>query len=163
MNPEYILAYTDGAVSKNGKEGAVGGMGVYFPSDMIENISETYVASKNGDLPATNNRTEFIAIYLCIQKVYRLGYKCNIAIVSDSLLCIRTFLEWLPKWKITGEWKSKKNIELILKIQDLIDKYPGKIMFLHIRGHGKEKRLDRIKYIPGNKKADELAVSAKNL
>lgn len=164
MSDSYILAYTDGACSGNGTKNATGGMGVHFACDNIEDISETYDIKKRNISP-TNITTEFLAIYLCIQKAYRIGNIKDLYIVTDSINAVNTFLFWLPSWIKKGEeeLKKKKNLDIIMMIRKLMDKCKPKfkILFLHIRGHGKEKREDRKKYIKGNKVADKLAVAAK--
>jgi ribonuclease HI len=155
-----ILVYTDGACSRNGKKNSIGGMGVHFPSDNIEDISEKYDIKKR-NIPPTNISTELLAIYLCIKKLINLGIKKTLVIVTDSLFSINVFVNYLNSWIINNKLKGKKNLKLIFLIRKIMTEYKEKILFIHVRGHKKEKRYDRIKYILGNEIADKLAVKAK--
>jgi ribonuclease HI len=149
-----INVYTDGSLIRKGKE-IFCGYGIYFPNGEYKSISRPFIHT-----PITNNRAELYAILktinLCniINKNRILNKEIEIKTVniySDSEYSIKTFNEWLPKWK-----KNKKpylNSDIIDEIDDFIQYSPFKINFIHIYAHTNKNDAHSI----ANSKADELA------
>lgn len=139
--------YCDGSCLNNGKPNARAGYGIYF--------GEKDPRNKAGKLPGslqTNNRGELMAILESL-KICPTG---DLEVITDSNLAVKTFTEWINTWKKTNWWKSKdwthkdakKNCDLILEIDNLIQSRQGKVKFTHVYGHRDNK---------GNIEADRLA------
>jgi len=157
-----VIIYTDGACSGNGKSGAIGGIGVYCPLVSSNGISIGY---KN----VTNNIMELMAIKWAIEYIDQTLDK---EIYTDSMYSINIFETWLQSWIKKGICNEKKNMTLILSMQNSIDNHIGKIKFVHLRGHCKSCELLYKNNLPsdtrpehihchGNIIADHLATDAK--
>lgn len=145
------IVWTDGSCFKNGKKnrGFIGcGIGIFYADKDPRNLSEVFPMEN-----PTNQRAELYAI---LKAVKNNVYENNLLeIRSDSMYSINSITNWSKKW-IKNGWKASngkdvKNQDIIKPILSLIKKRPGKIEFVHVRGHSGDY---------GNDQADELAVLA---
>ena len=126
--PDYYV-YTDGSCSKNGKLGAVAGIGIYFGKNDVRNVSER-IAGKQ-----TNNTAELGAIerlYGIIEGDILAAKK--IGVISDSeyaIRCVKSYGKRCEK----EEWKKDMpNKELVKRVYEL---YRDKtnVKFMHVMAH----------------------------
>ncbi|CAK3878867.1 Ribonuclease H [Lecanosticta acicola] len=167
-----IRIYTDGSSLGNGQVGSMAGVGVYFGSGDMRNISEPLQGSKQ-----TNQRAELTAIIRALEISPK---DRKIVIVSDSKYSIDCVTNWFHNWQRNG-WvnssrKPVENKDLIQKIIDMLeerfqlnqhrmdegenapiadkrahwDRGPGGVRFEWVKGHDKDE---------GNNAADDLAVA----
>lgn len=142
-----LYVFTDGATSENGKENAVGGIGVHFTTENIKeqlDIKDICERYSDPNHTVTNNRCELLAILRAFESIYKQKlYKQydSICIYSDSNLCVQSLNEWILKWKKCN-WKTASNTPV--KNQDLIkpiDSYRAlcpNVLLKHCRAHQKE-------------------------
>lgn len=155
MEDKIIKVFTDGSCLRNGKKNAKAGIGIYFPNDFLNNISEEFTCS-----PITNQRAELYAILVTLNLIVEKVEFDKIIVYTDSLYSIKCLTEWIKKWE-KQEWKTStnkpvKNLDIILPIHKIIAKYNKKIVFKHVKSHtGKQDFKSK-----GNDKADKLATSA---
>lgn len=148
---DTIEVYTDGSYrKKDNKEYC--GYGIYFPNGEIKNIANSFDIK-----PLTNNRAELYAIYRAIKKIQKRYTFNKIIIYTDSEYSMKSLTIWIDNWK-TNNWKNAKNKpvenqDIIKKIDDLLQKYPEKIIFKHVRSHTGKQDEQSI----NNHKADYLA------
>ncbi|CAJ0586926.1 unnamed protein product, partial [Mesorhabditis spiculigera] len=142
----YVVAYTDGACSSNGRLGAKAGWGVYWADDHPNN--------SNGPVHGeqTNNRGELIAAIRAVDTAIERGVK-KLCIKTDSQLMINSMNDWMRKWKRNG-WKtgantSVKNKDLLVELDEKMQAVDVK--FVKVAAHCG---------IHGNEMADRLAVNA---
>ena len=151
---KIIDIFTDGSyVKKGGKEYC--GYGIYFKNNEYKPISRPFKHQ-----PITNNRAELYAILkaLIICNIINENSKKNnkplikeVNIYSDSRYCVKTFNDWLPKWKKTK--KEYLNADIINQIDECLQNCNFKINFIHIFAHTNNKDENSI----GNSIADTLA------
>ena len=151
-----IIIFTDGSCIGNGQSDAIGGIGIHFPNQELEDISKIYRSGDN----CTNQKTELYAILYALRYVNKyLGLKnYNILIYSDSDYSINCITKWTNGW-IRNGWLTKNktpvaNRELIQKIYNYYTKY--NIQFQHIEAHTGLTDKNSI----ANAVADELARKA---
>jgi ribonuclease HI len=152
-----IIVFTDGSSLNNAAVISFGGIGVHFPNGELDDISEPFMLK-----PITNQRSELYAIYTAIHKITTELEFNTIMIYSDSEYSIKSLTEWIISWKANG-WKNSagkpvKNRDIIEPINQMMDKYPNRIKFKHVRSHTGKKDFESI----GNDKADKLAVDGSN-
>ena len=136
MVSSIIEVYTDGSLVK--KDGNVYcGYGIYFPNHEYKSISRRFTHD-----PITNNRAELYAILkvLVLCNIINLARIKNnqeeikqVNIYSDSEYSVKTFNNWLPKWKKTK--KAYLNPDIINEIDIHIQMASYKVVFTHIRAH----------------------------
>lgn len=156
--PKYkksIIVYTDGSCSGNGKNGAVGGIGVHFPNGELKDISKIFTQGY-----CTNQRTELYAILTALRYLKKkLGLRnYHVIIKTDSQYSIDCITKWIYGWTKNG-WKTKigtdvANKELIQLIHQYYEAYD--IVFEHVDAHTRGTDSDSI----ANDKADKLAQQA---
>ncbi len=82
----------------------------------------------------TNNRMELKAL---IEGYKMLGPNEDLAVYSDSELCVNTITKWAPAWERKG-WKKKggeiKNLDLVKELYELARSHP-RARLQWIRGH----------------------------
>ena len=144
----FIVVYTDGACSNNGKPNAKAGYGVYWPDEQFENISEKL----KGDIQ-TNQRAELTAILKAVKVYLNNENKKKLLIKTDSKYSIDCITKWSANWERNG-WKTSdgndvKNVDLIKPLNLLYKK--DLFILEHISGHSG---------VDGNEKADQLARKA---
>lgn len=151
---ENLVVFTDGSCMRNGRVGAVGGIGIHFPDRELKDVSKVYKGT------CTNQKTELYAILQALRYINsRLKIsEYRIIVKTDSMYCINCITKWVEGW-IDHNWvkrdgKPVANRELIEKIYKYYLKYF--IIFDHVNAHTEKKDDDSI----GNKIADMLAVRA---
>lgn len=149
-----IVVYTDGSCIGNGKDTAVGGIGIHFPNKELADISKSYKGV------CTNQRTELFAILTSLRYIKQNFELRNlrVCIKTDSQYSINCVTKWVYGW-IKNGWKTKNNTPVINKeLIELIHKYYEHydIIFEHVDAHtnlnNDESRANAI--------ADKLAVDA---
>lgn len=147
--PDYYV-YTDGACSNNGKINSSAGIGIFFGTNDVRNVSKKMEGKQ------TNNTAELTAImetYNIIKNDIIQGK--HIMIVSDSsysIKCVTTY----------GEKCCKKNWDIDIPNKDLVKnvyemyKDLKNVKFMHIKAHTNNKDIHSF----GNYNADKLAVLA---
>lgn len=142
-----VEVYTDGSCKNNGRNGAKGGIGVWWGHKHCLNKS-----LKLEDGNKTNNRAEFRAAIVAIQ----LGIKHkagSLTINTDSDLLIKTITIYKNDWKRRGWKKSSKgpiaNLDEVKILDSLCSKI--KVKWNYVPGHSG---------IFGNDEADRLAHEA---
>jgi ribonuclease HI len=158
MFKNTLYLFTDGACTKNGKLGAMAGVGIY-----------SSLFTKSFPLPGdhhTNQRAELYAIFEALKECkQRDVFNTNINIVSDSMYSINCVNVWCHKW-IKNNWndgtvKNRDIIEPLLLCKNELEK-SNQITFKHINSHKKapEKGTEAYDLWYGNNEADRLAVMA---
>jgi ribonuclease HI len=146
--------YTDGSLVKKGGN-TYCGYGIYFPNQEYKSISRKFTHE-----PITNNRAELYAILksIVLANIINLKRIENnqpeiklVNIYSDSEYSVKTFNEWLPKWKKTS--KKYKNSDIINEIEEHISIAPFKVIMKHVRAHTGKTDIHSI----SNNIVDELA------
>lgn len=143
--------YTDGATSKNGYEGAVGGAAF-----IILKNDEKIVEWNKKIESATNNICEMIAIITACEEITSmLNDFDKVNIYSDSAYVINCYKQfWWKAWLHNNWVNSKKepvkNRELWEKLIPYFQ--DARFEFIKVKGHAGNK---------WNELVDELAVSAK--
>ena len=135
-----IIVYTDGSYKSSLDRG---GIGVIW----LKNGKIVQEFSK-GFNHVTNNIMELMAIYVALRCIIK--PIDSLEIISDSEYSIGV---------LAKDWKSKKNVKLILKIKKEIERVKelvSEIKWTHVRGHQKDDS-ESTKY---NNKVDFLAQSA---
>lgn len=137
--------YTDGCCLKNGKQDAIGGIGVFFGDNDNRNISK-----KLDGLKQTNNRAELMAVIEAL-KVKEISLP--ITIYTDSKYVQNGITTWIKNWK-KNYWKTSTgkdvlNSDLWISLDLLVNKYScNDLKFIHCKAHCG---------IYGNEEADRLA------
>lgn len=145
-----LYIFTDGSCTNNGKENAVGGIGVYFDLNDNRNISEKIEGK------ITNNIAELKAI----EKVYKLLTKDElenkqICIISDSKYAIHCLGDYGDSQEKISWTKSIPNKDLVKKVWTLY-KDKTNIKFYYTKAH-----TDNNDFLSnGNREADRLAFEA---
>ena len=125
--------YTDGSCSRNGRAGAIGGIGIYFPNGELPSISKIFPLDG-----CTNQRTELYAILSALRYV-KSNFDLNlytIHIKTDSEYSINCVTKWVHGW-IKNDWIKQDgnpvlNKELIETIYKYIKAYH--IILTHVSG-----------------------------
>ncbi|WP_321319917.1 ribonuclease HI [Labilibaculum sp.] len=133
-----ITMYTDGAASGNP---GPGGYGVVL-------ISGKHRKDLNqGFKLTTNNRMELMAVIVGLEALKTPD--CDVTIYSDSKYVVDSVeKKWVFGW-VQKRFKGKKNADLWMRFLEVYKKH--NVKFVWIKGHAN---------IPGNERADQLAVMA---
>lgn len=103
MKPKNpCVIFTDGACSRNGAEGARSGIGVYWPNNPSNNISEPLGGRQ------TNQRAEIKAASRGIAQARSQGYD-QITVKTDSHYVKNAAESWIGKWEESGWSKDVVN------------------------------------------------------
>lgn len=150
-----LVVFTDGSCSRNGKAGAVGGIGIHFPDAELPDVSKVFGKEK-----CTNQRTELYAIFCALRYIdTRLGLaKYRVYVKTDSKYSINCVTEWAEEW-ISNGWVTKTgtpvaNKDLIESILPYYDKHT--VVLEYVEGHSDVGDYNAI----GNGAADKLATDA---
>ena len=144
IEKENIFVWTDGCCENNGKKDAKAGVGIYWSEKNPFNISERLP----GNLQ-TNNRAEIFAVIRAIETSIEKD-KC-LVIYTDSIYVINCH----------GTKNPKKNLDLVMRMNDLIKERKGKVVFKYVRGHhGNEgnEQADKLAYLGSQKPFVELII-----
>ncbi|KAJ1985240.1 hypothetical protein H4R33_004129 [Dimargaris cristalligena] len=142
---ERQRVYTDGAASKNGRQGARAGVGVYYGPNDPRNVSEPLLHANQ-----TNQCAELTAIKRALETS---DPSIPLEICTDSQYSIDCITKWCKAWDKNG-WKTSTgakvvNADVIQGIRQNIQARGGSVSFTKVRGHSGD---------PGNDMADRLAV-----
>lgn len=159
---DHEVVYTDGCARGNGREGAVGGIGIYYGPNDPRNVAAPLHNGKQ-----TNQRAELVAAITAVENALKEASKPGaqmkgLNIHSDSEYAANCLTKWGDKWESKGYTKGEGsqicNRDLIVPGREKIKRYnelynekigPGKgVVFTHVRGHTG---------ILGNEMADRLA------
>ncbi len=133
-----IVIYTDGAASGNPGKGGYGA--VLMSGSHRKEMSE-------GFLLTTNNRMELLAVIVALEALKKENSK--VTIYSDSKYVVDAVEKrWVFTWEKKG-FKAKKNPDLWRRFLSIYRKH--QVHFIWVKGHAN---------IPGNERADRLAVEA---
>lgn len=142
--------YTDGGCRSNGDNNALGGWGVYCP--------ELQLFHKGYAYDTTNNKMELKAVHQALQVAISDEFAGSdyekIEILSDSSYVVNIFSNWIFTWIKTKTLDSKKNKEIIMEIQSMINILRLNdfvVKFTKVEGHSGDK---------GNELADTLVNEA---
>ncbi len=85
----------------------------------------------------TNNIAELKAIQFGLEAT--VGSKFPILVVTDSKLCMDTFVEWYSGWRSRG-WKRSNgsapaNLDIIKRIVGIIESMEVPVFFMHVNSH----------------------------
>lgn len=144
-----LKIYTDGSTMGNGREEAIGGVGVWFGSNDVRNISEPLTGTRQ-----TNQRAELSAIKRALEIAPR---HREVLIFSDSQYAINCVTLWHHNWSrnnwLTTLGKKVENQDLIEEILEKMQEREdigAKTGFEWVKGHSGG--------TDGNSQADRLAV-----
>ena len=122
-----LAIYTDGSLRRT-KRGIIAGYGI-FVTDPTTHQTIARIAMPFVHAPLTSNRAELYAIYRAIRYVTRRYVFDRLDIYTDSQYAQKSIVVWITRWKqnnwLTGTGKPVENIELIQKIDRLIQRHRG--------------------------------------
>ena len=180
-----ITAFSDGSCPRNGKPNAraafaaiiIGGQfnttivrGEVHPFkyEFIDNDHPEYgikpIIGGSGIMPS-NNRGELLGLIYTFLTLIHGNSSGSIEIWSDSQICIKTLLQWLPTRLAKGTERELKNydlIEIAWKLLEMLRKQASKVVITHVRSHQKPPPTtspDRFIW-DGNNLADQQAAIA---
>ncbi|XP_060773928.1 ribonuclease H1 [Neoarius graeffei] len=140
---DAVVVYTDGCCTKNGRNGARAGIGVYWGPDHPLNVSERLSGRQ------TNQRAELQAACRALEQARDMDIK-KLVLYTDSKFTINGITSWIKTWKVNS-WRLKTggnvvNKEDFQKLDELNEELDVK--WMHIPGHAG--------YL-GNEEADRLS------
>jgi len=142
LDSDKITIYTDGACSGNPGPGGYGAVMQYG-----KHRNEL----SGGFRKTTNNRMELLAV---IEGLQALNRRCEVTVFSDSKYIVDAVNKgWAKRWQ-ANDWKRNKrekalNPDLWATLLKLLDTHEVNLQW--VKGHAG---------IPGNERADALAVAA---
>lgn len=140
-----IKVYTDGSCINNGKEGSVGGIGIFFGDEDKRNVSRKLILEK-----VTNNIAELSALIEALDILK--NEKRDVIIYTDSKYCILCCTSY-------GDKQSLK---------DWSDNIPNRELVMEVYNKYREKDNIKVEYVMGhsniyeNEMADKLAREARS-
>lgn len=143
--------YTDGGCINNGKPNAVAGYGIHYSNNHLDDISEPIIGQEH-----SNNIAELTALIIAIKSIIYNITKHNYtyAIFTDSEYVLRVIYTFDKTYG--GRIRKNKdvpNLNLVLELHNLYEKYQSHIKVYHIDAHTGKNDIHSL----GNEKADELA------
>lgn len=135
---DTVNVFTDGSfIKKKTQEGNYNvycGYGVYFPNKELSNISRQFKRGKK-----SNQRAELFAIYVALIVIKKNLVYNKVYIYTDSEYSIKALTEWIKVWEKNG-WKTSnrkqvENLDIILPINDILNKQREKVIFIHVKSH----------------------------
>ncbi|NXS07453.1 RNH1 Ribonuclease, partial [Neodrepanis coruscans] len=140
---DFVVVYTDGCCSGNGRNRARAGIGVYWGPGHPLNTSERLPGRQ------TNQRAEIHAACKAIEQAKSQNIK-KLIIYTDSKFTINGITSWVDNWKTNG-WRTSSGGSVINKEDfERLDNLSKdiEIQWMHIPGHAG---------FQGNEEADRLA------
>ncbi|CAM9918270.1 unnamed protein product [Bubo scandiacus] len=140
---DFVVVYTDGCCSGNGRNRARAGIGVYWGPGNPLNTSERLPGRQ------TNQRAEIHAACKAIEQARSQNIK-KLIIYTDSKFTINGITSWVDNWKTNG-WRTSSGGSVINKEDfERLDSLSKdiEIQWMHIPGHAG---------FQGNEEADRLA------
>lgn len=156
-----LAIYTDGACSKNGQVGAVGGwayVAVLCAPNGGDPLDGTILKQEYGRVEgATNQQMEITAVINAVKCANKHPQFFYYSIYSDSAYCINAINDgWIDNWRSNGWLTSKKepvkNRELWEELYSLYSTN-SKLVFQKVKGHSGNK---------WNEIVDRMAVGARD-
>ncbi|XP_025864954.2 ribonuclease H1 isoform X6 [Vulpes vulpes] len=140
---EFVVVYTDGCCSSNGRRRARAGIGVYWGPGHPWNVGIRLPGRQ------TNQRAEIHAACKAIEQAKAQNIK-KLVLYTDSMFTINGITNWVQGWKKNG-WKTSTGKEVINKedfvaLEQLTQGMD--IQWMHVPGHSG---------FTGNEEADRLA------
>lgn len=105
----HARIYTDGSCPSNGRDGAQGGIGVYWGEGDSRNVSQPLSGRQ------TNNRAEIQAAVTGLNQAREQGYR-SVTIATDSQFMVDSATKWVPGWK-ANDW-TRSNGESVVNKED---------------------------------------------
>ncbi|KAM4866705.1 ribonuclease H1 [Thomomys bottae] len=140
---DYVVVYTDGCCSSNGRRRARAGIGVYWGPGHPLNVSIRLPGRQ------TNQRAEIHAACKAIEQAKAQNIR-QLALYTDSMFTINGITNWVQGWKKNG-WRTSAGKDVINK-EDFValDQLTRDmdIQWMHVPGHSG---------FVGNEEADRLA------
>ncbi|KAL2773518.1 ribonuclease H1 isoform 5 precursor, partial [Daubentonia madagascariensis] len=140
---DFVVVYTDGCCSSNGRRRARAGIGVYWGPSHPLNIGIRLPGRQ------TNQRAEIHAACKAIEQAKAQNIN-KLVLYTDSMFTINGITNWVQGWKKNG-WKTSTGKEVINK-EDFValEKLTQgmDIQWMHVPGHSG---------FIGNEEADRLA------
>ncbi|NXA11990.1 RNH1 Ribonuclease, partial [Sapayoa aenigma] len=140
---DFVVVYTDGCCSGNGRNRARAGIGVYWGPGHPLNTSERLPGRQ------TNQRAEIHAACKAIEQAKSQNIK-KLIIYTDSKFTINGITSWVDNWKTNG-WRTSSGGSVINKEDfERLDNLSKdiEIQWMHVPGHSG---------FQGNEEADRLA------
>lgn len=146
-----VKMYTDGAVSNNGYENAMGGCAYLILKDGEITFSYGWALPQS-----TNNKCEMMAIIRGCQRIEKeYPSESKIEVYSDSAYCINCYKQqWYKKWMVNG-WINSKNQPVKNKeLWELLIPFfeDNRFTFIKVKGHSNDEY---------NNMVDKMAVEAR--
>lgn len=90
-----LVAFTDGACSKNGRPGATAGYAVVWPNHPDHTLSKPLAASLG--MPPTNNRAEYTGLLEALKIANQIDPTLTMPlyIYTDSMLLVNSINKWI--------------------------------------------------------------------
>lgn len=186
-----IVAAADGACKANGAKHAKAGYGFVCkhglqglataagpvrdgeyrfvdPANPLAGIAPVLPAAGGKRVAPTNNRGEYLAFCYLMLHIARMRQAAPVVVVLDSKLLIDTLEAWLPGWRKKGTLHEKKNVDLVLIADELLQlaRRSAKVNLVHIRSHRAPPPVEDTQnhlYWSLNDQADRLAGQGENL
>ncbi|XP_073905191.1 ribonuclease H1 isoform X2 [Castor canadensis] len=140
---DYVVVYTDGCCSSNGRRRARAGIGVYWGPGHPLNVGIRLPGRQ------TNQRAEIHAACKAIEQAKTQNIS-KLVLYTDSMFTINGITNWVQGWKKNG-WRTSTGKEVINK-EDFVEleklTQGMDIQWMHIPGHSG---------FVGNEEADRLA------
>jgi len=111
-----IRVFTDGACSKNGKQGAKASYACWFPENPELSVAKRVPEEES----QTNQRAELLAIHEAV-KILQTNFPCEeleVEIFTDSMYSRSCLTEWIIDW-VPNNWKKKDG--QLVKHRDIIE------------------------------------------
>ncbi|XP_031322360.2 ribonuclease H1 isoform X1 [Camelus dromedarius] len=109
---DYVVVYTDGCCSSNGRRRARAGIGVYWGPGHPLNVGIRLPGRQ------TNQRAEIHAACKAIQQAKAQSIS-KLVLYTDSMFTINGITSWVPGWKRNG-WRTSTGKEVINK-EDFVE------------------------------------------
>ncbi|KAM9201174.1 ribonuclease H1 isoform 1-T1 [Dugong dugon] len=140
---EFVVVYTDGCCSSNGRKRARAGIGVYWGPGHPLNVGVRLPGRQ------TNQRAEIHAACKAIEQAKAQNIN-KLVLYTDSMFTINAITNWVQGWKKNG-WRTSTGKEVINK-EDFVEldtlTQGMDIQWMHVPGHSG---------FIGNEEADRLA------
>ncbi len=138
--------HTDGASAGNGRNGARAGIGVYWGTNDVRNVSEPLQESE----PQTNQRAELKAAVRAVAQHEHFNGAQGLEVRTDSMYVINGVSKWMRGWLesgwVKGDGEPVKHADLWRTLHALTARL--RVEWTHVKGHSG---------VPGNEAADRLA------